>query len=65
MRTAARFHSDEAGSTVREELKELRPFDRLVHNFARFLIDVVHLENQFCNVNSNWRKLHFGLSGCL
>ena len=44
-------------------LENLRALDRLVHDLARFLIHVVNLKYMLCNVDSNWRKLHLGLSG--
>jgi hypothetical protein len=63
--SAAGFHPDRAGCTVREVLKKLRSFDRPVHDLASFLIHVVHLKHAFGDIDPYWRKLHVGRSGCL
>lgn len=58
MRSAARFHSDKARSPVREMLEKRSASDWLVHDLARVLIYVTHLENSLCNVDSNWCQIH-------
>ncbi|ERJ37725.1 hypothetical protein L810_7863 [Burkholderia sp. AU4i] len=58
MGTATRFHPDQASCTIREVIKELPSLDRLVHDLAGFLINVVDLKHVFRNVDSNWRSIH-------
>jgi hypothetical protein len=43
---------------VCEVLKEFRSLDRLVHNLAGFLIDVMHLEHVFGDIHTHCRTIH-------
>ncbi len=54
----ARFHPDQARRTVREVFEELCPLDRLVHDLAGFLIDVMQLEHVFRDVHTNCCTIH-------
>jgi hypothetical protein len=49
------FHPDRASCTIREMLEELSALDRLVHDLAAFLIDVVDLKHVFRNFDSQCR----------
>ena len=65
MRTAARFHPDEARCTVGKVLKKQSPLDRLVHDLSGFRMNVVHLENLLGDVNAyGHTTIHRGSSGC-
>src|SRR6185437_3554711 len=58
VRTTARFYPDQARRTVREMFKELCPLDRLVHDLAGFLNDVMHLEHVFRDVYADCCTIH-------
>ncbi|OTP78423.1 hypothetical protein PAMC26577_04995 [Caballeronia sordidicola] len=58
VRPSTRFHTDETGSPVREELEKLCPLDLFVHDLASFLIDVVHLKHRLRNINAHRHRVH-------
>ena len=65
VRTAARFHANEARRTIGEEFQKIRSLDRLVDDFTRFPIDVMHLKHILGDIHAYRGKIHLGLSGYL
>jgi hypothetical protein len=60
LRSAARFHPDEAGIAIGEVLEKRRSLDRPVHDLASFLINPMNLHHVFCDVYTNDRMRHDG-----
>jgi hypothetical protein len=58
MRSAGRFHSCKARRPVCRMLKKRGASDWLVHDLARDLVHVMHVENSRCNVDFNWCRIH-------
>src|SRR5690349_12163215 len=62
MRTATRFHTNQAPRQLGKECRHLVTFDLLPQHGLASLIDTVYLEHIFCKVNANRRNLHNGRS---
>ena len=58
VRAAAGFHADEAGREVREEQRELGAFELFLQRRLTALIDAVHLEDVFSQVDANGYNIH-------
>jgi len=62
MRTAARFHTNQAPRQLGKQSRHLVTFDLLLQHGLASLIDAMDLEHIFCKVNANRRNLHSGRS---
>lgn len=52
------FHSDLAGRSIGEMLKELRTPDWLVHDLATLTVNVMHLKDRLRDIHTNCCRIH-------
>ena len=62
VRAAAGFHADQARLEIRKEARNVLALELLAQHRLAPPIDAMHLEEALCQIDPNYRNLHFGRS---